>query len=318
MAIERVAAWSIAIFAARESIATLEQTIIAAMAAAAEETIIDVLVNGNQALANQAALLPCIRENGAASSIAKVRIWFIPLGDKAHAWNQYVHVIWPETLLTFFVDGYVRVRRDALMLLERGLKESPAHLAATGVPSVGRSATRLREDMLSNGGIHGNLFALKSSTMRAIRDADFKLPIGLYRTDSTIGAALSFQFDPSCHAWNPKGTILVHPEATWATDEKRLLRYSDVTGQLKRILRQGQGILENLAVRNHFAMQKKLPKDLPGTATELVERWRHDYPQEARSAFLKHPLLVSLALKKLRKPGNWKHATDAPELKYPR
>ena len=306
--------WSIAVFAARENVHTLEKTITAALDASGSMTTVDVLVNGNRNLAHGIVRLLNASINSSKTRSANLRVWFIQLGDKAHAWNQYLQVIWPKSELTFFIDGYVRVDSNAFRLLDDALLNSPEYLAATGIPSIGWSAKSLRDEMLKNGGIHGNLFALKKSTMEALRELNFKLPLGLYRTDSTLGAALSFGLDPSRYSWSPKTRILVHSDVTWATDKKVPWRFTDISGQLKRILRQGQGILENLAVRDHLEIRKLRPEQLPDTATELVLRWTESHPDEFRKIFLQQPLLIFLAMKRLRQPKTWLDIDTSPEL----
>ena len=317
MANSQVPVWSIAIFAARENVQTLEKTIVAAKDAAIQPAIIDVLVNGNLELANETARLLRTTEPKANNRAVTVRVWFVQLGDKAHTFNQYFKLIWPKSRLAFFIDGYVRINPDALVLLDEAMSNSPDCYAGSGVPTVGVTAKSLRDEMLKSGGIHGNLFALKGSTVEALREMNFKLPLGLYRTDPTLGAALSFGLNPRLHAWDPKVRILVHPDVTWGNDERSPWRISDVSAQLKRILRQGQGILENLAVRNHFAVQEKTPDQLPATAADLVFQWVNSNPHELWKAMFRHPLLISLALRKLRQPREWSHTETAPELKYP-
>ena len=306
--------WSIAIFAARENIQTLEKTISAALVATSVPTVVDILVNGNLELAEKTAELICVSEQLRKAEQVTVRVWFIKLGDKAHTWNQYLQFIWPKSRLAFFIDGYVRVKPDALHLIDHALSGSSAYLAGTGVPSVGGTAKSLRDEMLKSGGIHGNLFALKDSTIELIRESNFKLPLGLYRTDPTLGAVLSFNMEPLSHSWNPQGRILVHPEASWDTDEKKLWRFRDVSGQLKRTIRQGQGILENLAVKDHLAIRKLPPEKLPITAAELVLNWVYLHPWELLKAIFLRPILIGFALQKLREQKNWGEADTPPRL----
>ena len=237
----RPASWSIAIFAARENIHTLEKTINSALDASDPLTTVDVLVNGNRELADGIVRSLKTSIKSSKTRNANLRVWFISLGDKAHTWNQYLQVIWPKSELAFFIDGYVRVKSDAFSLLDEALLDSPEHLAGTGTPSVGWSAKSLSNEMLKNGGIHGNLFALKNSTMETLRGLNFKLPLGLYRTDPTLGAALSFGLDPTSYSWSPKTRILVHTDATWGTDKKSPWRFSDVSSQLKANLKARAG-----------------------------------------------------------------------------
>lgn len=303
--------WSVAIFAARESILDLEPTIVAAINASTSDTVIDLLVNGNRSLADRVVELLASDKFIARAMHVSLRVWFIELGDKSHAWNQYLEFIWPGSEYAFYIDGYVRVRPDALQLLAQGLAGSPEYLAGTGVPTVGRNAQALREQMLAQGGIHGNLFALKRATTRKLRDIGFKLPLGLYRTDPTLGAALAFSLDPARSRWDLKGRILVHPNVTWSTEERSIWNLADLSSQIKRAFRQGQGTLENLAVRDFFAARKLSPEKLPKTAALLISQWAAARPLQLATALVRNPL-AGLALRRLRSARDWSAVAVPP------
>lgn len=303
--------WAVAVFAAREKPAELYRTVQAIDAAAAEHTVIDVMVNGNAGLATEVSRLINLGRSSNASTV--IRVWSIFLGDKAHTWNQYVHHVWPGAKQTFFVDGYVRVRPDALKLLDAGMSAAPYALGGTGVPTAGRTASAAGKRMLTEGGIHGNLFALTNLVMLQLRQKKFHLPLGIYRTDGTLGAALAFGLDPSKNGWDLKRRILVHPSVSWATDEKTWWRYSEIKSQFKRILRQAQGELENCAVKDLLAGRRIAPEMLPHTASEMVLDWVRLHPNEVQGALLKNPL-VWFALKKLREPRDWSAEAQLPQL----
>jgi len=307
--------WGVAIIAARETLPTLCATLQATISAASRLTTIDVVVNGNPNLADEIALFCASDHSIAAAPKDFVRVWEIGVGDKANAWNQYIEHIWPKTRVTFFLDGYARPQPESLGNLARALESDVNLLAATGVPSVGRTAAALGREMLENGGIHGNLFALRGSTVRDLLALKFRLPLGIYRVDSTLGATLSFGLDPAHNAWSPKRYIFVCPEATWLTDEKEIRKFSDVLDQAKRILRQGRGILENLAVRHFLAVSKMSPGELPLTARELIERWISLDRNALIKALLRNPVLVAVALRNLQRPRDWDDIH--PVLRYP-
>lgn len=304
-------AWAVAVFAARENAETLAATLRSIVNAACKPTVIDVMVNGNPGLATH--LISHIKLINKCSAMATVRLWVVHLGDKAHAWNQYVHHVCPGANLYFFVDGYVCLEPDALQLLDDGLAANHESLAGTGVPSTGRTAVSLRQQMLAEGGIHGNLFVLKAQTLHTLQQRHFNLPLGIYRTDPTLGAALAFGLDPSTHAWDIKARVFVHPQATWTTSEKKWWRYAELKSQFKRMLRQGQGILENKAVENFLAVQKHSPEQLPRTAAELVLAWVKNNPREATAVLWGAPL-SRLALQKFREPRDWSSANISPQL----
>jgi hypothetical protein len=281
--------WAVAIFAARETPAVLAGTVRAAIAACAgRQATIDVLINGNHALAvNFAGLATTLPADGCT-----LRVWSIAAPDKAHTWNEYVYRIWNSDGTTggtaFFIDGYARVKPDALAALDSRLAATPDALGATGLPSCGRSAPRLREQMLREGGLHGSLYALTGESMHAIRSAGFRLPLGLYRNDSLIGAALFYRLDPENNQWTTS-RIAVEGGATWEVDGVSELTYRNVVAYFKRMLRQAQGALENRAVREHMTIRRLPPQSLHATTQEMILGWIGAQPAQARSLFLKQP-----------------------------
>jgi hypothetical protein len=307
-------AWAVAIFAARESVATLEEVVRSVVVACSGHAArIDVLVNGNRMLAQELALQfkPEQISSGDAPSIS---IWFIELGDKAHTWNTYVHRMYQGSELTFFIDGYAKPEANALSNLALSLRDNEHALAATGVPSCGRSAARQSREMQRSGGIHGNLFVLTGTAMDQIRRRGFRLPMGLYRTDPLMGAALNFGFDPAKNNWDPS-RIQVQPASTWQFKPLQWWRLGDLKTHLKRMGRQVQGDLENLAVRDHLARRRQSPESLPGTARELVLQWWHGENGPGWRQVLRHPTWL-LAIRRFREARDWSQAELPPVAIY--
>lgn len=262
--------WTVVIFASRENLFTLSRAIQSASASTNCSIKIDVLVNGNDALANDIA--NWLLTQNKVSLHAGIRIWKIPQAGKANAWNMYIQHIWTGESLVFFIDGYVRLNSDSVSLLGNAVLSSNIALGGSGVPSVGRSAGKLREQMIEHGGFHGNFCCVKGSAIACIREKKIRLPFGMYRVDSYFGALLSFNFRPNIESWN-KNRILVHPEATWNNDVLKWWSISDVSSHLRRMLRQSRGVLENAAVKESFVNQGVVPENIPDTAAELVMNW---------------------------------------------
>jgi hypothetical protein len=299
--------WSVAISAARESVDTLSRCIRAALLACKERrAVIDVLINGNHELAQAIAGLDW---SGAGN---EVRIWSIRMGDKAHTWNEYLHRIWPVGATAFFIDGYAEVKPGALQAMSDRLACSSSALGATGVPTCGRSAGKLREQMLKSGGIHGNLYAIRADTMHALRERHFRLPLGLYRTDPLLGSVLMFGLDPENNKWDPS-LVVVEPNATWDVRGLSDITWKNISSQAKRMVRQAQGDLENRAAREHLAVKRLAPQLLPATVKELVHGWVEEHPEQARSLFFKRPLCFHAA-RKLNVDRDWTAASVPPVL----
>jgi hypothetical protein len=304
--------WSVAIFSSRESAQTLSASIGAVLnATKGVATTVDVIVNGNRDLANQAGL--CLeRLRDAERRRTSLRVWHIPLADKAHAWNQYLQEIWRPSDIAFFVDGYVQVKVDALKLMSDGLNARPNSFAASGLPKIGRSANKLTDIALHTGGIHGNLHAVRGDFMGRLRAANFRLPLGLYRVDGILGAVICFALDPAKNDWETD-RIFVDPRATWIIRPLNWKSLKDIRIHTKRMMRQAQGVLENLAVREHLAVQKKSPQSLPRTSAELVGAWTKAFPRAAWRTCARNPLCL-VALNKLRRPRDWSQASVPPLL----
>lgn len=299
---------AIAIIASREDVTTLKNCIDAVIRACkGQPAVVDVLVNGNPPLAEALAKTPIACFEG-----CQVRVWRIVQGDKAHAWNEYVHRIWPGHGNAVFIDGYVEVSENALDALENALAASSQAWAATGVPTSGRSAARAREVMLREGGFQGNLHAIRAHAMHALRARGIRLPLGLYRTDSLISAFLILGLDPAVNWWD-RQRIAVEPGAVWSVRELGRITWHSLVSQWKRMLRQAQGHLENRATREHLTIRRLAPELLPATARELVNTWIAEQGPQARRLFLQRPLCAYAAWR-LRPGRDWSAAALAPVL----
>ncbi|MFX1678196.1 hypothetical protein PV762_03100 [Mitsuaria sp. CC2] len=269
---------SLVIFSSRESDAVLHANVSALRGALPPDMQVVILVNGNGALVGQLR-----RRLAVEPPPFPVSLWEIPHGDKANAWNQYVHAIWQGESLVCFIDGYVTLPPLAIARLAEAVEAGGAHvLGGTGQPSIGRGSAALRERMRQEGGFHGNFCCLKGSTIAAMRARGLRLPVGLYRTDSLMGAFLSFGLHPESSPWDPS-RIAVADDATWLLPKKQWWRPGDVKGQIKRVLRQGRGRVENAAVKFFLATRHQPIDSLPATARALALAWQTRAPQEVEA-----------------------------------
>lgn len=310
--------WVVVIFACRESLPQLRQTLDAALLSAASCATIHVLVNGNPTLA--AALVTELAQRRIASAqfdtSPAVQVWSIPLGDKANAWNQYIHQIWAGEEIAFFIDGYVRVKANAIELLGHAVINNDHALGGSGVPTMGRTAMALRQDIITNLGFHGNFCCIKGAAIRQMRDQHIRLPMGLYRTDGLMRAILVYSLDPGRHAWD-ESRIHVHPDATWQIDPAHWWRIQDVRAFFKRHFRQVRGKLENAALKDHLTRRRRSPSELPTTARNLVLEWAQRCPDDYKRLAQRHWLLVP-ALESIHQSPVVPVSSSDPELVWQR
>ncbi|MDP1684473.1 hypothetical protein [Hydrogenophaga sp.] len=293
---------SLVIFAARESLGTCIRTLNAAHDALPPHGTIDVLVNGNPNLAR--SLSEILAGYKALPTTLCVRVWNLPLGDKANAWNAYFHNVWDGEKLVFFIDGYVRLLPNALRNLMKAVDSRPSSLGGSGVPTVGRTSAALRTAMLVHGGFHGNLCCVKGDVIEDLRRRRIRIPLGVYRVDSILGAVLSFGLNPRDMAWDPL-RVVVCPDASWNIDEKSVWRWRDWRAKLNQVERQLRGEMENAAVKFFFTELKVQPEELPKDVRQLSLAWRK-LGKDSYQKFTSHNLLSAFAYwRHLQQTSDW-------------
>lgn len=128
-----------------------------------------------------------------AKRYPNVHLVSIALGDKANAWNAFVHdVAPPGAAYYFFIDGDVRATAGALDALAQALEHHPTANAASALPCSGRNVEAFRRDMLKNNGVAGNLYGLRGAFVARIRERAIRMPIGTIGEDALIGAMLKW------------------------------------------------------------------------------------------------------------------------------
>ena len=269
---------NLVIFSSREDVSTIAGTISSAVQSIPNGSIVDVLVNGNKQLAQQ--IDTWALQN--IKSVDQLNIFYIPLPDKGNAWNQHIHTIWRESMNmnSIYIDGYVRVSRAAISALASTLECNVNALGTSGVPTVGASAKLLSRRMQREGGFHGNLCAIRTEALRQMRNRGVRIPLGMYRVDSLVGAFLSFNLDNINHAWDPHKCVPLTVAASWECEEKKWYRWKDVAAWMKRRNRQAQGDFENSAVKYHLTRLKCSFEELPSDVRSLVDAWMNACPED--------------------------------------
>jgi len=187
---------------------------------------------------------------------AKARPNIMPLviakGDKANAWNTFVHEHAPEKGAAIFVDGDVVADRDSISRLATALDECPAAFVASAVPSTGRSRQAQVDTVISEHGVLGNLYAARGEFLARIRHAGIRMPVGFVREDGLIGALAKWDLDPVGTQWDDKRVLPVSQStfsfesvpawtpSGWRLYFRRRVRYSVgyfETAMLRRVLK---------------------------------------------------------------------------------
>lgn len=281
--------WSAAIFARNEGpvIARCIQAL--EKAGRGAELHITVLLNGTTD-GSTAEAQAALRRSGLNG-----RIYTIAEGDKANAFNQFIHGLRPPAATYFFIDGYAAVAPDALGRLDAALTAAPHAQAAAAVPSTGRSAAQLTEAMQRQPGLHGSLFALRGTFVDRLAALGLRLPLGLYRGDGLIGSFVLHDLDAAGGGWHGE-RLAVEPRATWAAPSLQPWRLRDLRRHWRRLVQQGRGRLQWSAVRETIypAGFTALPQDADAQVLRWIAAGRGRRPSFWRDPF------AALALAQMR------------------
>lgn len=236
---EQTPVWPVAVFAhneARNIVACLDSL----QAAAAVPPNCYVLANACSD-ATESLVRSYAREH------PNVHLVMIELGDKANAWNVFMHqVAWPNASAVFFMDGDVRATPGALDIMARVLAGQPAANGVSALPGSGRGVAAFRRDMLAHHGIAGNLYGLRATFVERIRARGIHMPVGTIGEDALIGAMLKWDLSGETRWDNAR--IVVAQQAGFEFDSvspwlprewkkyfRRRVRYS-VRGYQNRML----------------------------------------------------------------------------------
>lgn len=172
-----------------------------------------------------------------AEADRRIEVHELPVGDKANAWNEYVHRIAGPAAAHIFLDGDVWPSVDGIADLAIALERAPDAYGAAALPASGRSRRGWAYRLLENHYLSGNLYALSARCLEAFRKNAIRLPFGAKGEDGLITYLLLTDLkggEDDSH----RERIVVAGSATfefmslgpnmrdWKTYQRRLVRYS--------------------------------------------------------------------------------------------
>lgn len=137
-----------------------------------------------------------------------VHLVSIAVGDKANAWNVFVHEVAPRGApYYFFIDGDVRATPGAFDIMARALARHPEANGASALPKSGRGVAAFQRDMLKDNGVAGNLYGLRGDFVERIRAQAIRMPVGTIGEDALMGAMLKWDLRGDTRWDNGKVTV---------------------------------------------------------------------------------------------------------------
>jgi len=183
-----------------------------------------------------------------------VKVIALEAGDKANAWNYFIHEIAIEADVYFFIDGDCQIDSGSLQYLKEHLLANPHINAVSGVPSSSNlSSGAFRSGIISKGGLAGNLYALSQSFVTRLRKQSIRLPYGLIGDDSLIGALALWDLDPN-KEWD-HNLVRVVPSATFKYESILRASLYDPLFYIRRLKRYSLRHFQNQLIRSCIKQQ---------------------------------------------------------------
>ena len=181
---------SVVMFAHNEEVAILAGIEAVRRAGLRPTDTLTVLINGST---DQTAALV----QAEALNDTRIRPVLIGLGDKANAWDVYVHRLAdPAADMHVFIDGDVRISVGSLDAVERSMQDNPQALVISTLPRGGRQAESWAARILAHQGMPGNYYAIPGTVFRRLVDRVW-LPVGFMGDDTLLRWLFLRDLDPA-------------------------------------------------------------------------------------------------------------------------
>ncbi|MEZ6122033.1 MAG: glycosyltransferase family A protein [Planctomycetaceae bacterium] len=228
---------SIAVFAHNEEAsigACLKSLLAAAGPVGAALTRVVVLANGCTDSTDQ-RVLDLARED------CRIQLCRISLGDKANAWNTYVHDLCSEEhehCLHLFVDGDITCTPGTIEAVCAAVRRSPTAHAVSVLPAIGVGRNRALNVRLyeEDGAIFGNFYALTGEFLRDIRVRGIRIPRFSMGEDVIVGEMVCFSLDRR-NPYDNRRAVLASPTEGFVYRSLSAWRWLDMRLYLGRRIR---------------------------------------------------------------------------------
>jgi len=134
---------------------------------------------------------------GYAATHPNVHPIVLRMGDKANAWNQYVHeASRQDAVVHAFIDGDVAIMPGSMAALVRAFDADPVANGCAALPVGNRHRVKAyRSKLTVNREMAGNFYALRGSFVAEIRRRDIRVPIGMFGEDGLVTALARWNLD---------------------------------------------------------------------------------------------------------------------------
>lgn len=157
-------------------------------------------------------------------------------GDKAAAWNHYVHELGVAADRHLFVDGDVCAEPGAWLSIDQAFTEHPDAVAVAALPASGRDRIGWSKRMRDHGRLAGGLYALRGDWLDELRQHAVRLPRGLIGEDLFVSCMAKSMLYPA-GMYQPSPRLIIADGARFAFDSLSAARPKDLWVYLRRLVR---------------------------------------------------------------------------------
>jgi glycosyltransferase involved in cell wall biosynthesis len=242
-----------------------------------EESQIAAALEALEACADEARLRLHVLINGCTDRTeAVVRAWrptrvevvpvVLPRGDKANAWNHYVHEVAPlDAAIHLFTDGDMLVSKGSVAAFLKAFAAAPHANGCAGLPVSGRSRDGFRAKLRNGREMAGNLYALRGSCVAEFRRKGVRLPFGMFGEDGLVTALVKYDLD--MRGARDDSRVAVAEEAGFGYVPLSLLRPGDWRTYRNRKMR--YAVRRQQALMLYDLLREKGPEAMPAHVVDL-------------------------------------------------
>lgn len=191
-------------------------------------------------------------------------------GGKSRSWNRFVlDTPGIEAGYFVFVDGDAEVLPGSVTALVQALEDNPAANAAAGLPRNGRNAENYRKEMIASRGLFGDLYALRGSFVRRMRESGIRLPEDLVGDDGLLGAMAKTDLANE-DEWNDERVVPCF-EAGFLCEPADPFSPVTLVGQYRRMVNYSVRHFQNRMIS--AIMRGEGPAGLPPRLSVLYPAW---------------------------------------------
>ena len=165
----------------------------------------------------------------------RVSVYDYAQGGKSRSWNAFVlDADHGSADVRIFVDGDAIVAPGSFEALTSALVRNRGANAAAGQPLNGRNVAAYRAEQAANGGVFGDLYALRGSFIDRMKAGGFRLPDDLIGDDGLIGALAKIDLHWGGE-WRDDRVVVV-PDAGFYAEAFNPLSPASLRGQYRRMI----------------------------------------------------------------------------------